>query len=227
MIKILICGEGDHDMGRREHCPLKNDYEMNEGWIQKFIRKIKPQSDLVFETRRRKELISFGGKKKWIGLKGHGEKAFYAMMIAKREGYDAVVFMVDADTKDLKQWKEKCQQILAGFAAVKSAPLGIACVPKSASESWLLSDSQAWAALGLNELKMLPTEPEMIWGKRDEPTANHPHQYFKRICIKANVPDNKYTRWEIAELSEIEAVEQKCPNSFIAFRQAVERMTDF
>ncbi|OAD19613.1 hypothetical protein THIOM_004743 [Candidatus Thiomargarita nelsonii] len=120
------------------------------------------------------ERISYPSKKS--GLEGHGEKAFSAMMVAKREGYDAVVFMVDADTKDLKQWKVKYEEILDGFSAVKGAPLGIACVPKSASESWLLCDSQAWAALGLSDLKALPIEPEMIWGKRNEPSANHPHQ---------------------------------------------------
>ncbi|RKZ71394.1 MAG: hypothetical protein DRQ57_18765 [Gammaproteobacteria bacterium] len=166
MIKILICGEGEHDMGKKEYCPRKNDYKIDEGWIQKFIRKIKPHLNIKFETRRRKELISFCHGKKRLALKGHSEKAFYAMMLAKREGYDAVVFMVDADTKDLKQWQQKCMEIFSGFAKVKNAPLGITCVPKSASESWLLSDNQAWAKLGLKDLKALPTEPEMIWGKR-------------------------------------------------------------
>jgi len=209
-------------MGKQEYCPRKNDYDIYEGWIQKFIRKIKPHLNIQFDTRRRKELISFNCGKKRPALKGHSEKAFYAMMIAKREGYDAVVFMVDADTKDLKQWKKKCQEILEGFAAVKAAPLGIACVPKSASES--LSDSQAWATLGLNNLKALPDEPEMIWGKRDEPNANHPHQYFKRICQKADIPDNKYTRWEVAELSDINVIEKKCPNSLGAFQKAVDKV---
>ena len=97
--------------------------------------------------------------------------------------------------------------------------IGIACVPKSASESWLLCDSKAWAALGLSDLKALPTEPENIWGKRNEPKGNHPHQYFKRICKKANIPDNKYSRWTIAELSDIKILEKKCPNSFKAFCQ--------
>ena len=219
-MKILICGEGEHDMGGKTYCPRKNIYEINEGWIQKFIRKIQPNLDIVFETRHRKALISFSGKKKPFGLKGHGEKAFSAMMIAKREDYDAVVFMVDADTKDLKQWKAKYQEILDGFSAVESAPLGIACVPKSASESWLLCDTQAWTALGLSDLKALPFAPEIIWGKRNDPKSNHPHQYFKRICQKANIPDNKYTRWEVAELSDINIIEEKCPNSFMAFYQA-------
>jgi len=224
MIKILICGEGDHDMGKKEYYPRKSDYKIDEGWIQKFIRKIKPHLNIQFDTRRRKELISFSRGKKRLALKGHSEKAFYAMMLAKREGYDAVVFMVDADTKDLKQWQQKYLEILDGFAIVKAAPLGIACVPKSASESWLLSDSQAWVRLGLKDLKALPTEPEMIWGKRDDPNANHPHQYFKRICQKADMPDNKYTRWEIAELSSINIIEEKCPNSFTTFHQAVDKV---
>ncbi len=118
MKKILIFGEGEHDIGKKEYYPRQNDYEIYEGWIQKFIRKIRPHLNIQFETRRRKELTSFTRGKKRLTLKGHSEKAFYAMMIAKREGYDAVVFMVDADTKDLKQWQDKCQEILEGFAAV-------------------------------------------------------------------------------------------------------------
>jgi hypothetical protein len=35
------------------------------------------------------------------------------------------------------------------------------------------------------------------------------------------MPDNKYTRWEIAELSDINIIEEKCPNSFTAFHQAL------
>jgi len=224
MKKILICGEGEHDMGKKEYCPRQNDYEIYEGWIQKFIRQIKPNLNIRFEIRRRKELTSFTRGKNRLTLKGHREKAFYAMMIAKREGYDAVVFMVDADTKDLKQWQEKCQEILEGFAAVKTTRLGIACVPKSASESWLLSDSKAWATLGLSDLKALPTEPEMIWGKRNDPNANHPHQYFKRICQKTDIPNNKYTRWEVAELSDVNVIEEKCPNSFVAFHQTLDKI---
>jgi hypothetical protein len=60
--------------------------------------------------------------------------------------------------------------------------------------------------------------------KRDEPNANHPHQYFKRICQKANIPDNKYTRWEVAELSDVNVIEEKCQNSFVVFRQAVDKV---
>ncbi|HIE00828.1 MAG TPA: hypothetical protein EYP59_11165 [Thiotrichaceae bacterium] len=125
-------------------------------------------------------------------------------------------------TKEIKKWQAISQEILEGFAAVNPAPLGIVCVPKSASESWLLSDHQAWAKLGLKDFKTLPSEPEMLWGKRNDPNANHPHQYFKRICQKAGRPDNKYTRWEIAALSDINVIEKKCQNSFRAFRQGLD-----
>lgn len=88
----------------------------------------------------------------------------------------------------------------------------------------MLSDNEAWAALGLTDLKALPTEPEMIWGKRDDPNANHPHQYFKRICQKIDRQDNKYTRWEVAELSDVKVIEEKCQNSFTAFYQSVDKI---
>ncbi|MCP4701096.1 MAG: DUF4276 family protein [Gammaproteobacteria bacterium] len=145
------------------------------------------------------------------------------MMMAKRESCNAVIFMADADTKVLKEWKSKCLEIQRGFneaekAKPEPAVSGIACVPKSASESWLLSDTSSWRMLGLNDVNLLPNDPENIWGKRrNDPAAEHPHQYFERICRAASISDDGETRWNLARNTNIDTLRKKCPNSFDAF----------
>lgn len=135
---------------------------------------------------------------------------------AKSEGYDVVVFMADADTKKLNEWRKKRADILDGFCRVDGVD-SVPCLPMSTSESWLLADAQAWDKLGLDNLAALPKQPEKIWGERKDPESNHPHQYFRRICDEAGVSDSREIRVQLADLVNCKTVQKTCPNSFVAF----------
>ena len=143
-------------------------------------------------------------------------------MRAKREGYDVVVFMADADSNRIRVWREKRDQIVRGFSrvdGVDSAP----CVPMSTSESWLLSDAEAWKQLGLFRNDVLPRRPERIWGVRMDPDGDHPHQYFRRVCATAGESDSQDTRVRLATLMNVETVRKVCPASFSTFAEDIMR----
>ncbi|HEX8233164.1 MAG TPA: hypothetical protein VF559_07460 [Caulobacteraceae bacterium] len=128
-----------------------------------------------------------------------------------------LIYMVDADTNRKKEWQEKRQEVLDGFAAHDDQTKSVACIPMSASESWLLCDSKAWADVsGKNDIN-LPAKPEKIWGKRFDPNSNHPHPYFSRTCAAADLKDDAFTRVAIMEASQADRIKDACPVSFKAF----------
>lgn len=216
-MKILVVGEGPHDIGCSEWSDRKGDYDRLPGWLHVILEKLCGQN-LTIEAIDRKQLKP--PSKKHQPLPGrHGDKALTARLKAKIEQYDLVVFMADADSKDDQDWREHYDCILDGFKKIADGPPAVACLPKSASESWLLADAKAWRELGLTALNELPNEPEELSGQRNNPASNHPHQIFTRICAKASVADSRETRVEIFRHSEPKTLQQKCPVSFAAFWQ--------
>ena len=87
---------------------------------------------------------------------GHGAKAFLAKRMAVTGGYDIVIFMVDADSNEVGDWRRIVDEIDAGFQALVADIRCVACVPMAASESWLLSDAQAWRIVAGREVAGLP-----------------------------------------------------------------------
>jgi hypothetical protein len=226
MIRILLCGEGVTDVGQKQVWnKRKGESTNNEGWLQPIVRKILRRRT-SFEIRTRNELIQLPRdvKKHKPLPPGHGAKALMAKSIATREGLDAVIYMVDADGKEHRNWQEKRQEIMNGFDHLESDIPSIACVPKCTSESWLLSDENAWLHVGLSGTKFLPENPEAGWGKRNDPKGGHPHQTFARACKGAGVKDSRETRVDLANAIDLTVLAQKCPVSFGAFKDDLAQM---
>ncbi len=214
MIRVFICGEGKHDVGvpDEERSTVRND-----GWLQVVLRRLIGE-DVQFRAVKRAGLVlQRREQRKYRPLPpGHGMKAMVSKLQARQEGYDLVVFMVDADSTDRKVWHSRRGEILEGFNRIVGV-VDVCCVPMSTSESWLLADSKAWAAVGLADLKVLPKRPERIWGKRKDPSSGHPHQYFRRVCLRAGVRNSLEVRLQIAELCDVSTLKEACPISFVGF----------
>lgn len=229
-MKILLCGEGQHEFGDDEAWnPRTRRREPTEGWMQVLVREIRDDAP-EFAIRRRDDIQLLSNNKFRPKLGGHADKARLARFIADNEGFDAVIYMADCDSTDRRNWTSRVNDIQSGFdaldvldAAVEA--IGVPCVPMSASESWLLADSDAWAALGLEALDRLPNRPEAIWGERNDPEAGHPHRIFKRICEEADLPDSRDTRVQVMSKTDAETLSNKCPISFPPFQAAVAGLT--
>jgi hypothetical protein len=221
MIRILLCGEGPHDFGRIDPSS-GDDRAVVDGWLQALVRRF-VGGQLAFHIKPRKELILFpkdGDARKFRPLPaGHGRLALVSKLLAITSRYNAVIFMADADTSDVREWRRKYRDIRDGFARIDSSCTAITCLPKSASESWFLADEGAWQGLGLTEKKVLPRDPEEIWGDKHDPDSNYPHRFFARICGKAGVRDDRATRVDMATNSSLAVIEVKCPISFAPFHK--------
>jgi hypothetical protein len=217
-MKIMVCGEGSHDIGRDEWNPQDRSRRRVDGWLQSLLRNLGLNiEELVPRMRRSIVLLPRDERRHRPMPEGHGAKALAAKIIAEAEKCDLVIFMADADSPDPREWSRIRNQILDGFGRVDGQP-AVACVPMSTSESWLLSDLDAWEEFGLRCGGLLPPRPERIWGAPNNPAGNHPHQVFARVCRNAGVADSRETRVQIATDSDIETITRKCPTSFQTFR---------
>ena len=161
----------------------------DDGWLQAFLRRLIPLETTFVVVKRRDLVLQRRQEKQYQPLpQGHGQKALLCKIRAKAGGYDLVVFMADADSNKRRDWRRTHSDISNGFDRVPG-PNGVPCVPMSTSESWLLSDGQAWRGVGLTKLTMLPKKPEKIWGSPNDHNGNHPHQVFRRVCDAAGVQD--------------------------------------
>ncbi len=213
MLRVLICGEGKHEIGTRPAYGAAGE----EGWLQPILRKlIGKEIDVVWIKRQQLVLLPREAKSLQPLPKGHGAKALAIKIRGNAESYDIVVFMVDADSKEVKEWRRKREEIVDGFSRVPGVG-GAPCVPKSTSESWLLADEEAWRQVGLVESSKLPSKPETIWGGRNDHEGDHPHQFFRRICEEAQVADSRETRFRLAVYARTETIQQQCPVSFATF----------
>jgi len=167
------------------------------------------RQELVLEGRARRRHLPLPS--------GHGAKALAARLKARRERFDVVVFMLDADTGDVKEWKRKRQEVVDGFARIDDEIIALVCLPMATSETWLLADAGAWKSLSrdheapLHELERIS---ERTWGERDHPDGDHPHQIFARVCARVGLSDSRETRVAVAEQTDLAKLEKRCPTSF-------------
>lgn len=222
-MKVLVVGEGPHDVGRRDvWCARTHTYVNTEGWLQPIIRGIRAGTEIAFtaETRNGLKLMPRDVARLRPLPAGHGAKALFAKRLALVAKYDVVVYMVDADSTDPSRWNEIVSEIAAGFDAIEGDVACIACVPMAASESWLLADLAAWQAVA-GKSPSLPVAPEQAWGARNDPQGGHPHRLFSRICDEVDVKDCTETRGEIASASSLQTLAGRCPVSYPPFAAAL------
>lgn len=122
------------------------------------------------------------------------------------------VVMVDADSNDRRVWERKRLSIVRGFqqaaGAYSSPPVGVACVPMSTSESWLVADHAALRALNCDDSALTRRAPEALWG------PDHPKEYMERLFDPR--PD-RALRVQIAETIAFQTLWDLCPISFRPF----------
>ena len=225
MTRILACGEGSHDIGSSTWDKKTGTETHNEGWMQPVIRKI-CSADKI-EPRLIRDLKALPSRSLIPKPKGLAYKAGLARLVAALEKFDIVVFMADADTNLDRERSARVDEIRSGFTLVeteaKGKAHGVPCVPKSASEAWMLSDSEAWREVGLDNTNVLPRGcPEDLWGERKNPAGNHPKHAFARAADAAGVSDDRETRRLISAASDLQTLRNRCPTSFSEFDQELQ-----
>lgn len=227
-LKVLVCGEGDHDMGKRAWDQRALEHVEMDGCVQIFCRRLLPELHINFERKHRQTLIEMPRplrRRSAIELVGHARKAAAAKAAAESDGFDAIVFMADADSKDGFVWLSKVKEVMDGFDAIPGRSIGIACVPKPSLEAWLFADARVWGARRVTST-VIPTDPENSWGHRRDAVGGHPKQVFARLCSAAGLSNSSETRWMVARETDLVELEKVCRMSFVPFAESVRHMAE-
>jgi hypothetical protein len=208
MIRILLCGEGTTDQGRKDF--IDGEYVNSDGVLQTLIKKVSPVGNLTFVVKTRQDLKStIKLYKHYYGKQTTNSKKL--AIAANNENCTHIAYHRDEDSKGLK---EMYDQVQGYFEDAKKKGINcIAIVPMHMTENWLLADKNAYPAIPVNP--ELPSRPEETWGSKG--TDTHPKKYLERVL--AQFPQYKKQALskvyaEIAEKSDIEILRRRCPESF-------------
>lgn len=223
MIKLLLCGEGPTDYGKKIFADGK------WGWIdgpaQIYIKKVLPVEDIEIDCLEKQAIKKLRLQRIPSKVKGHGIKAFKLAIQAREQGIGIAVCYVDADNHD---FDTIYQQIAQGFDEFGSDKVvGIPMIPKRMIESWLLADEGAFnlvfGVLPVNP--SLPAKPEEVWGAKEDTNSNFPKNLLARVIGQYPAQDRVDDKFiAISENSDVEVLRSKCPLSFGRFFNDMSRV---
>jgi hypothetical protein len=202
MPKILLYAEGVTDRGRAVYATGK--YEYRDGVLQVLIRKIAADIPISFVVITREDLQRFT-------LTKYASRELKLAGIARREGCEYIAYHQDEDHQGFDVIYDKVHSYFS-----KAEEKGIRClaiVPMHMTESWLLSDRNAFPKVPSSP--KLPNKPEETWGKKDDPS--HPKRYLELVLRQFDEQANEVSYKEIAQKSDISVLKVRCPVSFGKF----------
>ena len=204
MIKILLCCEGNLDKGGEIY--TDNEYINADGVIQILISKLSIGHALGFVVKNRQDIR----KKELLGPKHstHSTVARKLAQLAKDENCRYIIYHQDEDNKGLENIYRKVHSYFS--AAAEKGISCLAIVPQHMTESWLLSDANAYEQVfGKEPMNpALPSKPEEIWGN------NHPKKFMAQVLSQYNDTISPEIYAEIAEKSKTNVMRIRCPESF-------------
>lgn len=220
-ISILICGEGPTDVGKENY----TTHEWIDGPAIAFVRSA---SHVVLDITgiEHKRLFDLQ-KLQRTKSRGHAIKAERLAKYAEKKKYQVAICYIDCDSRDDKEFNSKAQAVRDGFAnsgvRIKCIPM----IPKAMIENWLLADEGAHAKVFQKAPSKppLPSHPEEIWGKDNDPTSNHPKCFLRRVLKQYQKISEGYL-YDLALHSKPETLKQKCPVSYSSFFNEMQKISD-
>lgn len=221
-------GEGSTDVGETD---IYGRWE--QGCIIDLLQKFNPVIELDFiapPPKKDLKKIKTVPKKGAVRIEGHGvniqKLLFYANL--NNLQYDFVVYYGDTDresgttnseTSAKRQSAEAYKQAQTAFDIFNVQ--GIPIIPLRMLESWLLADQNSFLqAFGAQV--SLPRKPELLWGKKSDPTSSYPKHELDRVLVQCGESSNRNSFREIMKNSSIKVMSLKCPISFPPFQAAAE-----
>ena len=160
----------------------------------------------------RKETSLLSGRR---GIHKHITDIDRLAMSAKKANCKHIAYHQDGNGEFIDIY----ESIEKKFSDYKEKLNCLAIVPKEMTESWLLSDKQAFAiAFGsIPSRPKLPGKPEMLWGALEDPDSNYPKHVLERVLNQYNITANRDVYDDIAQNCDIDTLILKCPKSFATF----------
>jgi hypothetical protein len=175
--------------------------------MQILIKKTSGRNDLNFVVKQRQDLKAISIRKKYLNKQQM--TSLRLAWLAQKEKCSHIAYHRDEDNKGLDEMYDQVKGYFKDAEAHKMPCLAI--VPRHMTESWLLSDENAFKQV-FKSKPALPPKPEETWG--DKGTAGHPKKYLERVLEKYHTTVSPEIYAEIAGRSDIEVLRKRCPESF-------------
>jgi hypothetical protein len=195
--------------------------------VRKILLEIDAERTIEFRAKRLKDVRSFSKSKK-IQASQYGYAAKLQLILGLKEGREAeaVVAVVDRDSE---KYHGRIDDLNEGraFLQKKGKPCAVGMAIEEI-EAWLLADEKALrSALGDDSIQRQP-DPEGL-SSRDEQSDQNPKRRLARLMEQAlgsavsrsEVPDY-FSR--IAQDSDIQQLETRCPEGFCPFAAQVREL---
>lgn len=231
-LKIALIGEGKNDIGIEAR-----DGSWSEGAVQPILRKFIPNADFqpLAAKKDKKNFRTPGNKTPRFQGSMLKLRALWPILIQKRAEFGLLIFYHDLDKREsgkgtattAKKTFREAQtnaelateeiQMRLGFELVPMIPMRML-------ENWLLADEEAFEESfgSVPKGPKLPTKPESIWGNDKDPDSDHPKSYLNRVLHQFSEVSHTENFVLIAESSQVAALKQKCPISFVPFAEKME-----
>ena len=190
VMKVLLVSEGHHEMGK----------DQETGALEFFVRGIYEgslQCDLAKVSR--KDIHAHHGKGR-----GYFKRAIRWMLEAKKNGYDALILVIDQDNQPdrIKQFTEaqKTDNILFRRA------LGVAI---RTFDAWILADERALSQI-LNDTISAQSRPEEVRDAKER---------CAELLTNSMAQNEFYAA--VAAKARIDTLEKQCPKGFAPFAERV------
>jgi hypothetical protein len=208
MINVLLYCEGNYDRGQETF--TDGEYIFPDGVVQTLIKKVTCYDDMIFVILKRDDLRNISVRKGFWGKDVITSRRLAILTREKRCTH--LVWHRDEDNKGLENKYEEVHKYFIN--AKKNGVKCLAIVPQHMTESWLLSDENAFEQLFGEKptVPPLPPKPEETWGNKG--TDNHPKKYLERVLKQFRATSSSEIFADIAGHSDIDIMRKRCSESF-------------
>jgi hypothetical protein len=211
MIAILLCCEGPDDQGRKKY--IDGEYIQSDGVMQILIKKTSGRNDLNFVVKQRRDLKTISIRKKYLNKQQM--TSLRLARLAQKEKCTHIAYHRDEDNKGFAEMYDQVKAYFKDAEANNTSCLAI--VPQHMTESWLLSDKNAFKQVfkEIPSKPALPSKPEETWGNKG--TDTHPKKYLERVLAQYHTAVSSEIYAEIAGGFDVGVLRKRCPESFGQF----------
>lgn len=188
-MRVLIVAEGKHE---------------RSGALERLVRRVSHRQELECETDRanRADLHAVHGKGR-----GFFKRSIRWLLKAEKQGYDALVFVIDEDGHP-----EPARQINDAQGNETTALPRAFGVAVRTFDAWMLADEQALTqVLGFQ-----------VQRQRDPETIVDPKEQCAGLLARSDLGMTQTAMYKaVANAANLETVEERCPRGFRPFAQRV------
>lgn len=229
--RIAVTGEGPTDYGQAGFNSRTGRTEWNWGPVKELcilcLGEGEMERHLEFYPVPKEEVKRIKLLRSDFGLEGRAIPARKFRNLCREQELEYGIFYTDADRggdsgkvwhSAKKHFEKVYLEVIRGLQAEENKKF-IPMVPLKMIECWLLADENAFEKY-FGNIPELPTNPELIWGNKEDPGSDYPKCCIRRAIGQASnekMSGGREVYSGLVQNADVEVLKKKCPISFCSF----------